>query len=62
MMRTLWIRICWNFEKKLGSKHLLERNRMENEVEKKVIAVKAKKSKTGTLEEVEMVESGKWKE
>ena len=53
-----------DFEKKLESKRLLERSRMEDEVEKKEIAEKSKKSKRGTWEEVdhEIVESGKWKE
>ena len=54
-----------DFEKQLESKRLLERSRMEDEVEKKEIAEKSKKSKQrGTWAEVdhEIVESGKWKE
>ena len=53
-----------DFEENLESKRLLERSKLEDEVEKQEIADKAKKSKRGTWEEVdhEIVESGKWKE
>ena len=53
-----------DFEKKLESKRLLERTKMEDEMEKKEIAEKSKKSKRGTWEKVdhEIVEEGKWKE
>ena len=55
------------FEKKLESKRLLERSRIEDEREKQELEEKerkSKKSKRGTWEEVdhEVVESGKWKE
>ena len=53
-----------DFEKQLESKRLLERSKMEDEMEKKEIAEKSKKSKRGTWEKVdhEIVEEGKWKE
>ena len=56
-----------DFEKKMESKRLLERTKMEDEMEKKEIAEKSeksKKSKRGTWEKVdhEIVEEGKWKE
>ena len=53
-----------DFEKKLESKRLLERSKIEDEMEKKEIAEKKKKSKRGTWEKVDhqIVEEGKWKE